>query len=286
MFVAGIAVYAKVDVEGAFEAGLLEFDVVDEIGDLLFQGHFFSSGIGEYVAHHGGEAQDCAGGLFGFSEGHGIDAIEGIEKEVGVYLGFEIGEFGVEFFFLGSDPAVADLDQEGQEEDDEEDEEVVAKVDQDGELASEEPRPSGLRWWRPLPVSGAIEDWGAGLLFWVIRRWWPGLLSGAIEVGGAIGVGSGAGERELTGVGEGVNEGGLLAAGDEGAGQEGDEAKGEEVKGKEEQVFAEKIESGDEEVVVGIKNAQHEDIGDDVALCGRVGQIGVEVQGFGRKKKG
>jgi hypothetical protein len=78
----------------------------------------------------------------------------------------------------------------------------------------------------------------------------------------------------------------LVVAGKEEAWEEGDDGEGEEVEGEEEQVFAAEIESGDEEVVVGIKNAQHEDIGDDVALCGRVGQIGVEVQGFGREKEG
>ena len=52
-------------------------------------------------------------------------------------MGFEIGELGVEFFFFGSDPAVADLEQEGQEEDDEEDEEMFVQFEYDRELAPE-----------------------------------------------------------------------------------------------------------------------------------------------------
>ena len=102
-------------------------------------------------------------------------------------------------------------------------------------------------------------------------------MSGVVEVGGAIGAGSGSVEWRLTWIDDVANEGRLFAAANEGAGQEGDEAKGEEVEGEEGQVFTKEIKSGDEEVVVSIKSAQHEDIGDDVALCGRVGQIGVEV---------
>ena len=129
-------------------------------------------------------------------------------------------------------------------------------------------------------VSGTVE---AGA---VIRAGGASGSGSVRSVSGAVRLVSGAVESGLTRVWAEVNEGGLVVAGKEEAWEEGDDGEGEEVEGEEEQVFAAEIESGDEEVVVGIKNAQHEDIGDDVALCGRVGQIGVEVQGFGREKEG
>ena len=157
---------------------------------------------------------------------------------------------------------------------------MVAEFDDDRELASERWSVSITWSWTGL-LFGAVEWWRARLVSGVLAWWRTGLVSEAIEWWTEIRVWF-IGAKSWSE----VDECGVSVLGDQGAGQEGDEAIAEQVEGEEEQVFTEKIEAGDQEVVVGIKGAQHEHVSDNVALCGRVGQIGMDVQGFGREKKG
>ena len=53
-----------------------------------------------------------------------------------------------------------------------------------------------------------------------------------------------------------------------------------------ENVFATKVEAGDEEVEVGVEGAEYDRIGDEVALGGGIGQIGAEAQGLRREEQG
>jgi hypothetical protein len=58
-------------------------------------------------------------------------------------------------------------------------------------------------------------------------------------------------------------------------GQKGDQGYTEEVEEDECRILPAEIEAGDQEVVVAIKNAQQQDVGDNIPLRGRIGQIGM-----------
>ena len=122
----------EMDMAASFEAGLLQLDIIGEIVELLFEGNFFATGIEQDVAHHRREPDDGVGGAIRPFQRHGIDAVQGIEEEVRVDLCFEVGQLGVEFFRLGLFQAVANLDQQGKEQDEEKEEEVLADIPEDG----------------------------------------------------------------------------------------------------------------------------------------------------------
>ena len=150
-FFFGPAGDGKVNYATAFEAGLLQLDVVGEVVELLFELDFFAAGVEQDVAHHGGQLDDGIGCAIGFFEGEGIDAVEGIEEKMWVDLGFEVGQFGLELVGFCGFPAVSDLEQEGEEEDDEEEGEVL------GEVAEK----IGTRVvvWGEVRIEGGVRGW-------------------------------------------------------------------------------------------------------------------------------
>src|SRR6185437_10639086 len=97
------------DLERAFEAGLLQLDIVCEIGELALQRYFFFACFDQHIAHHRGKLDDGSGRLFRSPQRHGVDAVERVEQKMRIDLCFEIGEFRVQLFLFGPDPAIADL---------------------------------------------------------------------------------------------------------------------------------------------------------------------------------
>ena len=86
----GVGGVGDLDVEG--EVGLtphadaLEVDVVLDVLDFLGEGHAVGAAVVDDVAQHLGELEHGGGCLLVLHHGEGIDAVEGIEEEVGVDL--------------------------------------------------------------------------------------------------------------------------------------------------------------------------------------------------------
>jgi len=78
----------------------LQVDVVFQIRDLFRECDPVFIGLVEHVAHHFGEVQDGGGGLLGTEVDEGIDVVEDVEEEVGIDLGAEELEFGLELLVL------------------------------------------------------------------------------------------------------------------------------------------------------------------------------------------
>jgi len=209
----------EMDMTAAFESGLLQLDIVGKIVEFLIEGNFFATGVEQDIAHHGREPDDGVGGAVGPFEGHGIDAVQCIEEEVRVDLCFEVGQLGVELFRLGLFQPVADLDQEGEEEDEKKEGEVLADI----------PKDRG----RMMGTMGA----GTGCNKLVLRGW--GLM--AVEVG-----------------------------------HEGDEQEQEEVGQYVGGVVTPEIQAGYEQIEIDVEGGEDQGIGDDVPLCGRVGEVRAE----------
>jgi hypothetical protein len=66
------------------------------------------------------------------------------------------------------------------------------------------------------------------------------------------------------------------AVGDEDKGKKSEQAKAESIQQDEGWIFAGEIVGGDEEEIVGVEDAQHQNINEEVALGRRIGQIGSE----------
>ena len=70
----------------------------------------------------------------------------------------------------------------------------------------------------------------------------------------------------------------ILSAGEEQGGKRKEQGEAEQVAADERDVFPEEIKAGDQEIIISIKNAQQQDIGNDIPLRGRIGEIRVQAQ--------
>lgn len=85
--------------------GALEGDIVLEVGDFLVQIDLVRVGLVQIIAKEIGELHDHIAGLAVLTVDGAVDGVEAVEQEVGVDLGTEVFEFGLEL----ADLDVADV---------------------------------------------------------------------------------------------------------------------------------------------------------------------------------
>ena len=91
---------AEADIETVAETSFFQFDIITDAFDLSAQGDHGSIAFVEDITKQGRKLKDGFGRFFRALHSHGIEAVQGIEKEMGVKLRAKELELDGELFFF------------------------------------------------------------------------------------------------------------------------------------------------------------------------------------------
>src|SRR5882762_8662609 len=98
--IARISTYGIPDIDGISLTQLLQLDIVIQVNDLLFDGYLVGIAFIQLVAEHVGKFDEGDRRKFGVFPDEHINAVDRVEQEMGVHLGFEELKLIFRFFLF------------------------------------------------------------------------------------------------------------------------------------------------------------------------------------------